>query len=454
MSLPPILTIPDEITAEILVHAASFPSHGRVAVSPSSAPLVLTQICRHLREVALDTSALWCSLDFDFDNHHSDAADLYDVAGTIAERWFSRSNDRLLSLTVRRTAHGHFPPSVIPPIFLFSHRFVRIELCLQTSDFDMLNKNTGSFPELQTLAIQQPGLNFGPVEVLTAFRDSPKLRELRLLNGLPLRNVDIGSSTLLTSLETDLRTPFTVFLDLLTQFPGLLHLKMITDRPAAPMTAVTVPHLRSLNCRSSSSTDFLDLLTLPALQDLDISLANINDGSSNFFSLLSRSACYLQSLTIFARTQFDAESLAECLRAVPGLLKLRLKVEYSMDDALKCLHNPTLVPCLRDLSISATGPVEYLNVLVMLSLRRNLQLHGPIPSLTRFQLELHVSYFNPRFSFGDGAWLPHEEICEKILQPLVVAGLEIHIETPDGAWPDDAGYRSKTFPSVWERWWS
>ncbi|KAJ7652524.1 hypothetical protein DFH06DRAFT_907741, partial [Mycena polygramma] len=49
--------LPFDITSRIFLHC--LPSHGRVSASPSRAPLLLAQICRHWREAALSTCGLW-----------------------------------------------------------------------------------------------------------------------------------------------------------------------------------------------------------------------------------------------------------------------------------------------------------------------------------------------------------------------------------------------------------
>ncbi|KAJ7909106.1 hypothetical protein B0H13DRAFT_1452762, partial [Mycena leptocephala] len=56
----PVLTLPIDITSRIFLHC--LPTHGRVVPSPSTAPLVLAQICRHWRQVALSTCRLWNSI--------------------------------------------------------------------------------------------------------------------------------------------------------------------------------------------------------------------------------------------------------------------------------------------------------------------------------------------------------------------------------------------------------
>ncbi|KAJ7827093.1 hypothetical protein B0H13DRAFT_1657130, partial [Mycena leptocephala] len=56
----PVLTLPYEITSRIFV--ACLPSDG-VRPSPDAAPLLLAQICRHWRKIALSTGELWCSVN-------------------------------------------------------------------------------------------------------------------------------------------------------------------------------------------------------------------------------------------------------------------------------------------------------------------------------------------------------------------------------------------------------
>ncbi|KAJ7194419.1 hypothetical protein GGX14DRAFT_318374, partial [Mycena pura] len=57
----PVLTLPNEIVSRIFVDC--LPSHGRVRPIPGTAPLVFAQICRHWRDIALETCELWSSVD-------------------------------------------------------------------------------------------------------------------------------------------------------------------------------------------------------------------------------------------------------------------------------------------------------------------------------------------------------------------------------------------------------
>ncbi|KAJ7101963.1 hypothetical protein C8R44DRAFT_641026, partial [Mycena epipterygia] len=53
----PVLTLPAELTSQIFIDC--LPAHGRIIPSPSAVPLVLAQICRQWRDVALSTWELW-----------------------------------------------------------------------------------------------------------------------------------------------------------------------------------------------------------------------------------------------------------------------------------------------------------------------------------------------------------------------------------------------------------
>ncbi|KAJ7191451.1 hypothetical protein GGX14DRAFT_337053, partial [Mycena pura] len=53
----PVLTLPNELVSRIFVDC--LPDHGRVCPSRSTAPLLLAQICRCWRDIALETCQLW-----------------------------------------------------------------------------------------------------------------------------------------------------------------------------------------------------------------------------------------------------------------------------------------------------------------------------------------------------------------------------------------------------------
>ncbi|KAJ7177353.1 hypothetical protein C8R43DRAFT_825367, partial [Mycena crocata] len=61
-----VLTLPNEITSNIFVECLIWSDHTappRVRPSPNKAPLLVSQICPHWRDVAVATCKLWSSLD-------------------------------------------------------------------------------------------------------------------------------------------------------------------------------------------------------------------------------------------------------------------------------------------------------------------------------------------------------------------------------------------------------
>lgn len=91
----PVLTLPAEITSRIFVEC--LPPHGRVRPSLRQAPLSISQVCRHWREVALSIGELWSSLDMLFGVKQDDQET------DLVETWLSRSSGHTLSWTIRQS---------------------------------------------------------------------------------------------------------------------------------------------------------------------------------------------------------------------------------------------------------------------------------------------------------------------------------------------------------------
>ncbi|KAJ7125430.1 hypothetical protein C8R46DRAFT_863942, partial [Mycena filopes] len=82
----PILSLPTEITAEILLCCCDTGVPSRP--DPSKGPLLVTQICGQWREVATHTPEIWRSLEFTTDYKPVE----------LLELWLARSGDAPLNL--------------------------------------------------------------------------------------------------------------------------------------------------------------------------------------------------------------------------------------------------------------------------------------------------------------------------------------------------------------------
>ncbi|KAJ7728194.1 hypothetical protein B0H16DRAFT_1589209 [Mycena metata] len=94
----PALTIPPEITAHIFIKC--LPTDGLASPSPSTAPLVLAQICRDWRNIALHTPELWSSIHLQFFSKRRKLAPgkkAADAAVHLFKTWASRAGKHLRS---------------------------------------------------------------------------------------------------------------------------------------------------------------------------------------------------------------------------------------------------------------------------------------------------------------------------------------------------------------------
>ncbi|KAJ7062533.1 hypothetical protein C8F01DRAFT_1056368 [Mycena amicta] len=115
-----ISSLPPELTTHIFLFCLPFDDDA--VPKPHTAPL-LAQICRRWRDIALGTSALWCSLDLRFkpDAIPTDRLPWATIVtmAPLLELWLGRARGRSLSLVLR-----HFPRRSVVEIL---RRFPNIE---------------------------------------------------------------------------------------------------------------------------------------------------------------------------------------------------------------------------------------------------------------------------------------------------------------------------------------
>lgn len=82
----PLTALPRELAELIFLHCVH-PDYKEVVPSKKEAPLPLTHVCRHWREVAQSTPSLWCSITL-YEVAHIDSAQL-----SLIGDWLNRSRD-------------------------------------------------------------------------------------------------------------------------------------------------------------------------------------------------------------------------------------------------------------------------------------------------------------------------------------------------------------------------
>ncbi|KAJ7191779.1 hypothetical protein GGX14DRAFT_380761, partial [Mycena pura] len=145
----PALTLPNELTTRIFLHC--LPPHGRVRPNPKTGPLLVAQICRHWRAVALSFPALWASIVLEF--HSSIAEPVINRRTALVGLWLSRASRSPLSITINASLPGRLPAGICSLIKSLSAQWGRLELTIPAPDFLELCEVAGPFPHLQVVAI-------------------------------------------------------------------------------------------------------------------------------------------------------------------------------------------------------------------------------------------------------------------------------------------------------------
>ncbi|KAJ7663141.1 hypothetical protein DFH06DRAFT_1189445 [Mycena polygramma] len=447
----PVHTLPFDVTSRIFVHC--LPSHGRVSASPSRAPLLLAQICRHWREVAIATCGLWRSLYFDpgidFDTVLQKGTLPDEAFQNLLRCWFSRARGIPLALGVNfqyRKASQAFLELVLS----YAPQIERLDLHLWPAQFEQLRPLRTHFPILRHFAT----VHSSDVDALNLIQTSPSIRELRLLNDTE-RDFSVP---FLTHLEISAEITAETFIAVLRNFPLLTQLAFslresdsysIAEASHRP-TPIVCPHLSSLTMGGSAYA--LRLVTLPNLRSMNIAPFSETEEVQQF---ISRSACTVEHLVISFRgcdEEEDAGDLLGWLEVFPSISVLEARECQDLSLLLQHLDSALLVPRLTDVSIDSE--ITKLNIdsvydddlIEMLHHRRD---WAETNTLRKFHLKL--TYL---FGEKDDVWFPGY-LAKSALEQLMADGLDCvfrleHLRAGNAIWPAtavDSGYdRLPEFP--------
>ncbi|KAJ7718598.1 hypothetical protein DFH07DRAFT_933541 [Mycena maculata] len=220
----PVLSLPFEVTSRIFVHC--LPAHGRVSPSPSNAPLILAQICRDWRDIAVSTCELWSSIYFQAFSFSlssilspTQTPNVPCDNGTCAllETWLARAKGHPISLGLLQQFRP-VPQALVSLLSSISGQIQRLDLHLLPAQFNEFRQLHPRFPDLQYLAT----IHSSNEDLQGLLTDAPSLCELCLL-GTDF-SIDF-SLPWLTHLEITQEITAQTFLDILANFPVLAHLK-------------------------------------------------------------------------------------------------------------------------------------------------------------------------------------------------------------------------------------
>ncbi|KAJ7050157.1 hypothetical protein C8F01DRAFT_1179600 [Mycena amicta] len=313
----PVLTLAKEIVSLIFLHL--LPSHPRRApLLGKHSPIILGQICRQWREIALDTSALWSS----FSIAHSNRRKL-----KIIRLFLERSARAPLSIALiceRGDPQGDVY-SVMELLASHAARWQHISLCIHPIPY--LNAVEGAMPLLRTLTIvsrtdkgailRLPDIpKWTPTD---SFRNAPLLRVVRLSF-----EIDSYSDSMpwhqLTAMNLEC-IDFKQFVHVLQNGVQLVHCRAtIAPGKITPndeyafkrLPIIHIPHLQTLLLIpwryqhadgipfdfTSGSLDYVKL-RFPALRILELPENMLGkEAIQTLAALIARSGCLLQELCI------------------------------------------------------------------------------------------------------------------------------------------------------------
>ncbi|KAJ7720029.1 hypothetical protein B0H16DRAFT_1793907 [Mycena metata] len=378
----------------------------------------------------------------DSDDAESERDSPYDGACALVRTWFHRAKGSPLSITLRCAPNRAMPPKIFSAIAEVSLQWSRLELTLPLSDIPTLERISGPFPELQSLAIDISTAR-GSSQVkpsLTGLLAAPRLRTVRVFSSLLHLKKVLARSAQLTTLELKGQLSKAAWTAIFTRFPTLRHFTAGLSFDESDRTAFeSVPPLKSLSI--DPSEDPLDMLTLPYLRHLKYYIDTTR--SCRLLAFLSRSNCLLTHLTL-RTSSVDDDTLLKCLGAVPHLITLDLR-RYSRNRGLyEHLQAPALLPRLQHLAITESGrDYKYEPVFTMLRVRRASQ-HDPRPEpivrLRTFDLTLDVKDLDS----DDDEAAPVGSIALQ-LQRFAADGLRVRVHTQTHKWPV-ARHDEKDFP--------
>ncbi|KAJ7728535.1 hypothetical protein B0H16DRAFT_1697442 [Mycena metata] len=430
----PILSIPAELICEIFL--ASLPANGRpkfvvIGGNCTLNPAVVEFSRFYFPE---GPSAYPTSPCKPAQTSHKNLSQLpYDGVCALLRTWFRRAKGVPLSITLCCASdRSAMPPKMLPAIAEFCAQRGRLELTLPFNDIPILDSITGPFPQLQSFAVNLSTPRPPPHQpLLTALLAAPQLRSARLLHGLTVDDLRVGSCAL-TTLELQGELSQMNWSTIFANFTQLRHFTAaLEDGNVSAFT--NVPPLESLIIKLG---DPLDVLTLPHLRRLQCFVDG--DQITSFLAFLSRSACVLTQLSLCA-WYIDDGPLIQCLQAVPHLMTLKIRrMDHPRHRYLyDRMQEPGFLPHLEHLNVVEDAEnYTFESVLAMLHVRQVL-CPGSMTRLRTFFIHLDRNAFE---SEDDAAAI----ICSIPFQLHHWAedGLRICVTTQKRKWPADAEEKS------------
>ncbi|KAK0218443.1 hypothetical protein EDD85DRAFT_354208 [Armillaria nabsnona] len=443
----PIRRIPEDIVREIFLTCFGIEGEGKDSLDRNFTPLILSQVCRDWRSIALSTSRLWSSMKLDFDQYRNELACQY-----LLQTYFLRSATHDITLSIHSTrdiSKSH----LIPVLLLSAPRWTNLSLTFPYNSLFAFSAARGSLHRLNRLSIQfigdVPGLPVGLAKpIFDAFEFAPLLRSFSLKGACrAIQQINVPWSQLSEYAGHDLTSSY---MDILKLAPNMDSASLQCEENLEGDHDLVRPsshqRLRVLHVHEFEETPnvlvpseggicyVLSHLEVPALESL--SMTYTHPFIQIPTSLRGSTAGNLKTLSIAAPFTITAGVQAELISLLKTTASLsRLSVPYALvpaddedrlilglDDALLLYLNANIntdaVPKLTSLAIRFTNAVPYLlpSFVDMVQSRRH-----ATPTCTALQtLRLSVPFVVP-LGLDPDVTARWKDLCD---EGLVTYGIE------------------------------
>ncbi|KAF8145292.1 hypothetical protein K438DRAFT_564123 [Mycena galopus ATCC 62051] len=207
----PVLTLPNEITAEIFIHFLPiYPRCPRFIGLYS--PTLLAQICHHWREIALETPILWRAMSLSRSNIS------FELKAHLLDTWLNRSRCCPLSIHFNKDDIDDEPRTseILATVVSHRTRWEYLNLTLSPSHIAIIQ---GPMPLLRHLDLTVPH----ELNAIATFSPAPLLRSIALCATTPLKIAfPLGQLTTLV-LDSVFRSEYAA---ILRQTSNLVHCEL------------------------------------------------------------------------------------------------------------------------------------------------------------------------------------------------------------------------------------
>ncbi|KAJ7181459.1 hypothetical protein C8R43DRAFT_911735 [Mycena crocata] len=367
----PILSLPVELVALIFFHCLP----DRQELNAGTAPLLLTRICGHWRDIALRTPELWSSVFFEL--FHV-AKDRLVSKMRMLKFWLDRGAAHPLTLYL----HYRQPFTAAAPLIAEqSSRWRDVDLFLHPTTLAAFSSAGGlQLPQLRRLSLGCLQATDADADagqpVITAFSVAPQLTDVSLLKLAPSSVVlPWAQLTSFYAQCADLEEGMRV----LHSAPRMQHLRLDLQRltHGAPSSEPCIhTSLLSLTIQTHPAAPLpvrtlLAPLTLPSLLALDVPPLAALDVPA-FVDFLARSGCALQRLAL-PIAPLPTGALHTALANLPALSELSLQYAGAAPllDLLSALaEEAAFLPSLRNVHVDCfRATVPYIELAEALAAR-------------------------------------------------------------------------------------